>query len=303
MIQQDEMESINVDDKIQELLEEVQFYMEVEIWDEINFKLVKNWLDNFETEDEKKLAYVILSNLIFYSKNAIRSFYEQIFYIVIKNSLPQSSLGYQVSLGEWERLHTQGKVSDLKLRYTVIDGVDNLVGKSGQSIIRDFQRNLRIHKRFLVSANNLSSLNQNVECIIILDDFLGTGDQFNGFHKKYLKDIDTKVVFIPLAATREGMRNVELNCDNVTVLPVDLIDESYNVIEKAKEIFGESYGEDWVFKTVKKLLQKNKIKISENLLLGKGGQALSYASCLSTPNNNISLLWLESDLWKNLLRR
>lgn len=296
-------ENIMVDEKIQELLEEIQFYLDVEIWSDVSYKDVKNWLNNFVTIDEKKLAYVILNNLVFYSQDAVRSFYNQIFYILIKNSLPDTSLGYQVSLSEWEEFHIKGNVSKLELKYTVIDGVDGLVGKSGQSIIRDFQRRLKIHKRLLVSANELHSLAGNIKSVIIIDDFLGTGEQFHTFYKKYLIGVKAKVVFIPLAATQRGIDYIHSNCCDITVLPVDVIDESYSVTEKCKEIWGPSFDENWLAEVVNKLLVKNKIKLSEDFKLGKGGQALTYASYLSTPNNNISLLWLESDSWKNLLRR
>lgn len=192
----------------------------------------------------------------------------------------------------------------LPFRFTTIDEVDGKTAKSGSSLLRIFQREGRFHKNLIVSKATLSNLSPEVKLLCILDDFMGTGMQFDSYMKSIAKfNVKAKLIYCPLAAHHDGLQTVEKKYPNVSIIPVEIINESYSfqdskfmpkIAEKINiEEFSNFYQE----------FMQNKTKLKSDDFLGKEKQGLSYLFNLSTPNNNLPIFFYDDQNFSQLVPR
>lgn len=160
-------------------------------WDNINNVKLMAWVNNFKTSEEKFLASCVLESIIFRNKSAMSAFSSQIFHIILPQLLSDKKIYEIESLSKWENdLMSPKSRSIFPFRFTTIEGVDKKTGKSGQSLIRDVQReffdkdlNLSIYT--LTEPNFVKRAKSSINTIIILDDVQVTGSQFTEFIEKF----------------------------------------------------------------------------------------------------------------------
>lgn len=286
--------------------------IQLKYWDNITVVKLMGWFNNFKCDEEKFLAACILESIIFRNAEAVQAFSSQIFHIILPNILEKLSIYKIKSLSDWENSLISANARNLlPFRFTTIEGIDKKTAKSGQTLLREVQRQYfdkelilsvetLVDQRFVTQVNKSKAFNT----VIILDDVQVTGGQFNSFIEKYdLSNSPFKYIYIPLAAFDKSIEKIEGKYSNIFICPVEILSNEHSFFSVNNEVF--NFCEPDMLKGLKELydsvLRKNKIIMDEPY--GYGEHALTYIFSNSTPNNNLGILSYQNENWKKLFTR
>lgn len=182
--------------------------------------------------------------------------------------------------------------------------------KSGPLVLRRLQRILRIHSKWMVWPWQAGTLidQGKVDHIVFVDDFLGSGKQFEKFASQWGfsgRKTGAKYIYAPVASHASGLKHIDDNLSFVKVVTAERLNE-------ADEFFSDNVwknigqgsataadAKDWYLDFAK----RKEMEPKSTGILGVGDLALTFGFSHSTPNNCIPLLWYESAQWQSLLER
>jgi hypothetical protein len=295
----------NAEDIIERIFDNTKLLIRYKYWDGISEKTLCSWINNFISLKERYLAAVILSSLIYRNNITNEAFGAQLFQIIIPNYLEDNNIHSIDCIQSWMSSIETSKVSHLPFRFSTIEGVDNKPGKSGSVIYR------KLKKLFFSSDLGVGShayekvlTDKKIKLVIIFDDILGTGQQFETFMELFkVSKYSCKILYCPYVAQKEGLQFINSNYPDVDVIPIETIDDSCGVFSpknKLIELCDDTSIED--FKTFyENMCAEKGFKIKK--IFGEGNQALTYLFNDSTPNNNIAALWYQDENWQRLVKR
>lgn len=263
------------------------------------------WLGNFHTDEEQYFAACVLGRLIYRSQAMIDSSIDHLLHCMLPTFLRQYDLFPFADIESF--LSTlQTKDSSYPVRFVGVDGSKaSDTGKSGALIIRWFKQHARIDKSLTCRPDKLHELPGKIQCLVFVDDTLGTGKQFDDFAKEHglAEKTHIRMVYCPLVAHEEGLRKLREKCPWLTVLPVEVLDGRHQFFCESPEKPGLWKIDDcntvadakaFYQQLTKRRGIPSSTKFSLDLVLGFEH---------STPNNTLSLLWASSDDWEKLLKR
>jgi len=276
-------------------------YIRINHWDiaEDDFLL---WYKNFDTNHEKFLAAIIIYRIIYRNKLSILSMYQYIIDLIIPKVLKNNS----IHIGTMDDFHkTLERGYGSSILFSTIENIDQGTGKSGSTILRDFARYGSFHNDLKVSAEKLKDVDRNKNKVIVLfDDIMGTGEQFNTFLEKFYLDTEELILlYCPLAATTIALESFDyIKYPRVIIEPVEKLDTRYNF-----------FNEEFMPKIIENIdinnliglyerMMKQKTKLKKGLM-GRGDLGLTYIFSVSTPNNTLPILFYNDDLWNHLVPR
>ena len=140
-----------------------------------------------------------------------------------------------------------------------------------------------------------------VKNLIIIDDFIGTGDSVVKLLNKIgeiTKDsgIDVKLYFLVIEASKSGMEVIEETAKRLNIeIKICFYKISTNVLEE--DMVFSSDNKDEIKKLIKDINKKNKLRDSMYCMNH------AIASFINAPNNNLTLLSKENLYWKALFLR
>lgn len=275
------------------------------IWEEIDELNLNRWLTNFKTDESKYLSACMLDALTYRSQKMCHSMMRKILSETIPNYCRSIGIENFQTLSEWKSLIKDG---NQLVRFTPVSISDGRV-KSSSVVIRHFIEANDIPQRCVQQTENLERAIENgTELIVFLDDFAGSGHQFNKFMKqKKLNEFESRVKFLytPLAAHKTAIDRIESKHPNVKVLPVEILDEQHEFFNECLDGFFRGDQTNTV-NDAKKYYEDYCSEIFDNpkYLFGMSSQCLTYSFFLSCPNNNLKALYHEqAPEWKRLLFR
>ncbi|SEH64724.1 hypothetical protein SAMN05660691_00613 [Rheinheimera pacifica] len=284
-----------------------EFYIKSGYWEDIDKYQLKSWLENFKTDEEKYFSVCILDSLVFRTKRMIDASINEIASSKIPKFLYEIGHPLNQCIESWLTSLSTGQ--NVPVRFISIESVDKKTGKSGPVVIRQLKQTLDLAGHLSLKIDQIPNMPATVKAIVIVDDFSGTGEQFVGFYQKQLKNIlpdGVKVLFIPLAAHVEALAHIQQQLPEVKVSPVELLTLEDSFFYPINGYFrgDKTNTVDSAIAFYKKLCS-NKGFGKENYLFGKGEQGLCFAFYLSTPNNNLKILYHRKNglEWDNLLYR
>jgi len=282
----------------QEFFEEVEKHcyslIKNNYWDKVDNYTLKQWLENFETDDEKYLASQILFHFQYRNEKAMLSMFKQIIQVYLPQKLNELGVHEIASISEWEEELSTTKAFKLPFRFSTIDKEDK-IGTSGHALFRLYAQNNLIYKD--IGRVIDSNMQINVKTIILVDDITGSGKQFINFYEKHKISFEKfeNIIYCPLVAHEEGIKNIREKLSHVHIVPAEVLTKEehsfYSISDEvnSNDIFLSFYQE---------VVEKLKIKFS----LGFSEQAILYAMNISTPNNNLSVIY-HNKQWSPLLKR
>ncbi|MGB0834818.1 MAG: phosphoribosyltransferase-like protein [Psychrobium sp.] len=290
-----------------DVVDKCEGYIKTGYWEGIDRHRLRLWLQNFHSDEEKYLSACMLDSMVFRTPKMINASFKHIATSIIPNFLAKHGAIFSGDLTEW--LQNLKKGSDIPFRFIAIEEVDNKVGKSGSVIIRELQQVLDLAGHMCQKPSRIPKLNKDVKAIVLIDDFAGTGEQFCNFYIEKIKNavIDKyKVLYVPLAAHEIAVKNIESKFPEVEVRPVELLSERDSFFaDRRGTFYGDETNTAESAKSfyLKLCSRRNFGKL--NYLLGKGDLSLTYAFSLSTPNNNLKLIYHNpmDGKWNHLLYR
>jgi hypothetical protein len=141
-----------------------------------------------------------------------------------------------------------------------------------------------------------------------VDDFLGSGAQFERFFKQwhfYSYMGSVKYFYAPVVAHEQGLQFLGSALPDVCVIPAERLGQSHAFFSKevwdrlGQGVITEADAKAWYIEFAK---QKN-LEPDNVWTLGYGDLALTFGFGHSTPNNSLPILWYETADWKPLLER
>jgi len=282
-----------------------EFYDEVEsrcysliennYWDRIDNHTLEQWLENFKTDEERYLASQILFHFQYRNEKAMISMFKQILQVYLPQKLYELGVYTIPSLSEWENILSTDKSFKLPFRFSTIDKEDK-IGTSGHALFRLYGQNTLINKGIGCTINAKINL-ENRKAIILVDDITGSGKQFIDFYTKHRNHFDKfeNIIYCPLVAHEDAIIKIGSIADNIHIVPAEILTKKEHSFYT---IFDEINSNDTFISFYKKVVQQLKIKFP----LGFNEQAILYAMNISTPNNNISVIY-HNKQWNPLLKR
>lgn len=284
-----------------EMCRKARKFIEIDYWS-ISESTLTLWLDNFKTDEEKFLSALLLYRLTFRNQDAVLSLFRHAIDIVVPNFLEEESL---LSINDLETFHQSlQSYYGIPFRFTTIEAIDHSTAKSGTSLLRDFQRKIEYHKNLNVSPHTFESLGQQgVKAIIIIDDILGTGDNFKAFAELYiLPYIDQfKFLYIPLSAYFNNLQKIRTDYAKIKIYPIEILNDSHSFFSKTG-LPSIAQGIDInELITFYESLMKTKTKAHK--LFGHGNLSLTHSFDDSVPNNMLPIYWYNDATWHKLFTR
>ena len=257
---------------------------------------VRGWLNQFTNMREQRWMMNILRGVHYYSNAFIRGKMAEVHDIVVRG-LSQS------------RKYRQVKRSDILVSY--IDSV----GKSGAALARLYAEEAKIYIDNVVEKGSLAEAltkNEEVQALVFVDDFIGTGQQasenMESIHKlleHILVGRQIKLFFVVIAAYIQGYRKVK---DTIERLKLPFEIRACEVMQESCQFFGEqssAFRDPVERENAKKVAQEYGKALVRDNPLGYGDLGIAVVFEHSCPNDTLPILWAESNnpKWMPLFRR
>jgi len=151
--------------------------IQYKIWNGIKSTDLKRWLNNFEDNLELYFAACILDALIYRSSDQTLSLASELFTRKLPSHL--NKIGF--NFNHHKSLVTLLRSTATKeLRLVSVSNRTERPGKSSPVILRDYKRKLLFNDAWFIHPDEIKNeIAGGVNTFIFIDDFLGTGDQFN----------------------------------------------------------------------------------------------------------------------------
>lgn len=200
--------------------------------------------------------------------------------------------------------------SDPRIRLVPVICDSDPPTKSGPLVLRRLQRILRVHSKWMVWPWTAVSLLKEgaVDHVLFVDDFLGSGKQFQRFIKQWgFLDCADKAAFTyaPVTAHQSGVQHLLNELPFIKVITTEQLNDASSFFSKGvwdelgqgsvPEIDAKSWYLDFA--------KRRHIEPKTTGPLGVGELALTFGFAHSTPNNALPILWYESPDWQPLLER
>ncbi|MBK4737360.1 phosphoribosyltransferase-like protein [Noviherbaspirillum pedocola] len=287
---------------IEQVHQRTRNYVKSGIWASISLDRLDRWIDQFDYYQYPFLGAVLLDNLLFKSKAQVLATLEWLM------TCPDLCYTFASDLALTKSL---SKKQDPGVRLVPAISFDKPPTKSGFYVLRLIQRLFRIYADWLIWPQKVIDWSPGARLLIIVDDFLGSGDQFKDFvsitkletfHKDHP---EVRIVYLVLAAHADGISAIQHNYPFVDVICADTLGKEYHLFDGAR--VDERYQ-----RAVSAELKKHYLDLAKKASLpltgkvgpfGYGGQCLSYAFEHATPNNALPAYWYDTNNWEPLLDR
>jgi hypothetical protein len=133
------------------------------------------------------------------------------------------------------------------------------------------------------------------ELIIFVDDFLGTGEQFETFLRAEQLDVyagSGRLLYAPIVAHIKGRDHLRTTFEGLHVEPVELLDDRHAVFHDGSRCFADGTNtpegaRDFYYN----LLERHDITVGGSDRRGYGHFELVYAFEHAVPDNSLPILW------------
>lgn len=292
----------NYNEIFEETISKTLRLIELGYIDIVEKNIVKKWLYNFVSPEEKYLATIILNSLIFRNEDAIIKMFQTILQVKLPKIFKKLNMTFFSSIEDLEyKIKTSSEINKLNFCISTIEGVDTNIGKSGEYLNRLLKKNQIIFKTINYNITSSNTKPNRLNTIIFIDDIVGTGTQFEKFYNKYKNKIEKfdNIIYIPLVGHELGINFLKTNFPNVIVEPLELLNKTHTFFESNLDKFDE-------INTLEDLrIFYNEMIKKKGLVIKLTGFELNtlYIFNMSSPNTNLPLIYCENESWNRLFIR
>jgi len=264
----------------------------------------EKWTNQFCGDEEEFFAACLLNQLTWRTSKQFDSSLRSVFRgglssVVIKG-------GHDLSL-----IDTVTVSKESFIRFVPVISESDPPTKSGPLVLRKAQRLFRIKNKFLCWPWQVHEQVKHgkVKKIVFVDDFLGSGSQFEDFFGKWkfneLEDIET-LAYAPVIAHELGIDVLRKNLPNVAIVSSEILSDKQNFFSESvwarlgQGVVTAERARAWY----NDFIDSRGIRPRSLSALGVGDLGLTFGFEHATPNNSLSILWYASDSgWEPLLDR
>jgi len=268
---------------------------------DIKTENLRNWLDQFSDVFDQRLAFKLLENFKLYTEAEVRERMESLF-IQIKRELNKRGSVRTIDTSRKKR-------DDILVTY-----LDKSPAKGATYFTKLFVDENGIYSDNVFTPDLIEKRindKKNLNCLIIIDDFVGSGQTMvdninNYFTEEVTKLISERGIVVIIGVISGFLKAKEyieeklkfLNID-FKIIIVDLLSDSDKCFNSGSTIFANPSE----MKKAKNLTeQKGKFLVAKNPLGFSDGQCL-IAFPMNCPNNTLPIFWKRSDNWIPLFER
>ena len=279
-----------------------------QIWQGIHISELRRWLSNFVSEEEKYFAACILDSLIYRSEAQTLALIKQLFQRV----LPDLSRQIEPPIGkspDWGNLLKRAAPVDPKVRLIPVRKRSDPPTKSTHIVLRLMKRYLDVGENWMANPSDVSTcLEDGIQTFLFVDDFLGTGYQFEEFIKceeleQYIGS--AYMAYVPLAGYVDGILYLENMYPSLWIRPVERLDKSNSLFSSESQCFRDGVNSsDCAKHFYLELLERKGISIPGHARRGFGHLELAYFFSHAAPDNCLPIFWWpNTPSWKPLFCR
>jgi hypothetical protein len=276
-----------------------QSLIDLKIWSGIDINSLNAWKKNFKSDEEKYFSACILDSLIYRSNDQTYSLIHQLLYKNLNNLL--RSEGIQ-SLTKFP-LNIQTVNPDPLVRFVPVMTSEDPVTKSSYEILRFMKRFFSIKECWIINPSEIERcLSQGVKTVVFIDDFLGTGKQFDEiciYANIYDLIKKSNIVYAPLVAHEDGISYLKTIHPNLKITCVEMLTSKNHSF--FKNYFPSCEEEAKMFYV--DLMKNRNLEFDPVEPFGYGNMELTYSFEHSSPDNSLQILNKSSDNWKPLFNR
>lgn len=256
--------------------------------------VVRTWLDQFSGTNDQRLMYRILSNLRVYDENLLRAKMREAFGIVTRNM--------RTVIDSRARVRSDILVSSL----------DESAAKSGLTFCRMFASENRISSQSVLPLRSLerrTAGNENVQRLVLIDDFSGTGRNLVDGLKREMEFLQRAnaegihIILLCLVGFGDARSRIErfisqsrLEAD---VYFCDELGTEHRVFSDDSLIFPDALER----KRARHVAEAKGVMLEKRHPLGYGDTQAAVVFPESCPNNTLPIFWSQNNQWRSLFSR
>jgi len=226
----------------------VEFLTDIAVWPPEMLQDSQSWLSNFSASDESgELAHALtlLDSFVYFDDRAMRALLAAAF-----RRLSQDVVPLHATFAEAIDLWTAFVDS---LRVTIVTDEHPNVSDSGHVVARMVRGALELDTdRILAPEAAVSGLlGGEFDRLILVDDFIGSGDQFIGtWHRVYPSvrqslasaalQVSASVWYCTALATEAGIKRIEMECPGVRVRTGNRVPRDASVVSATSAVWPQS---------------------------------------------------------------
>lgn len=294
------------------LKEKMKFFREMQLLPSAKGFDFENWLENFNTPEDKEIAAQILNNFIYIPDEVIDQ--------MLRTAVGRC--GYYFS--KFDPTWTHNSFKD-NCWYSFVQGENtDDATDSGFIFTRKLREQLNIPDDRILKYDSLfKKLEDNAavpQNVILVDDFVGSGAQtdkawndhkfgaFNLTLNEHEQSFHHRIVYAPLVVNEMGLSRIQRRCPNLHLEYIHKLGLEYSLLN----VNGHCWDGDHV-KYGKFLNLLSRVAAQENIpnrggahvndILGFGRQCLALAFSHGIPDACSAFFYWETATWKPLKRR
>ena len=286
---------------------------------------VNLWLDNFTGEYmcetiERNQALYLLSKFLYFGQNEVRQLLRSMFKDLIRHHLSVKIRSSLPQKNDFEAIHDAFLDEIDQTRFL---GLGN-PAESGTHILYDFRLVNGLPLEIFVNPHDLFSSgfedpdtkwsDTNIQRLIFIDDFCGTGEQAGDLALKYVPfmkiaaardGIELEVWYLTLFATTSGLSTLRNNPIFDRVETVSELDATYRVFDEDSQLYADSNEVDDAAGEAEAMVRHYGKKLEPGNPLGYKDCQLLLGFHHNVPDNTLPIIWSQdSDLpWHPIFPR
>ena len=268
---------------------------------EITTDCVREWLSQFNDIENQRYAFKLLENIKLYTNNEIREKTEELF-IEVKKEIRKHNEQF-LSI----------KASQRKTSGIVVSYLDNNPAKSGPEYAKIFVEKNNIYKGHSTEPEKISKKLlelENIDAIVFIDDFIGTGNSILENIKPILKQNEEKlvekgiIIIIGvitgfLEAKHKVIEFIKKQKVRISLKIMAPLDNNDKCFDEHSMVYPQP-------------IEREKARIAFRDIGTKleRKHPLGYGDCQATvifpntcPNNTLPILWKETKDWRPIFKR
>ncbi len=293
---------------VDDILTRCRDLIDRQIWLGLHISDFRRWVANFVTDEERYFAACVLDSLIYRSENQTIALIKQLYQRVLPDLARQTDppIGGNI---DWQNTLNQKEIQDPKIRLIAVRKRRDDPTKSTHIILRLMKRKLQINVKWMAQASEIEAcIIDGVKTFLFIDDFLGTGSQFEEFFvEEQLETYQSQVymAYLPLAGHQTGISYLKSLFPSLHVKPVETLDNSHCLFSPESQCFKDGINSPASAKRFyNELLKKKNLIIEDVYRKGYGELELAYFFSHAAPDNCLPILWWnKSSQWNPLFHR
>jgi hypothetical protein len=293
---------------IQEISARCRSLIDRDIWRDLDLARFRRWIANFKTNEEKYFGACVLDALMYRSQDQTLALIKQMLQRALPDLMRLDPPGTAAPLNWSVALATASRFGDPGVRLVTAVRQSDPPTKSAHHVGRLLKRHFNVSEQWIIKAWEIGDhFARGVRNFIFIDDFLGTGDQFERFYTQ--ENISSYsgiyAAYVPLVAHTRGISYLRDHLPTVRVKSVEVLTESHAFFDPASKSFEDGVNSPESARAFYyELLQNRAITLSGADRGGFGGLELTYVFEHAAPDNCLPILWWRhSSQWTPLFDR